>query len=72
MTISGAKIATTSELLKEMLDTARGQSFDCLANICKCRLDATDNRAPAWVKETLRVVRANKAIPRRSSTLRTA
>ncbi len=46
MTISVAKIATTSELLKEVLDTARGQSFDCLANICKCRLDATDKSRP--------------------------
>jgi len=48
------------------------QSFDCLANINERRFDAAINRLPASVKETLRVVRANKGVPSRSSTLRTA
>jgi hypothetical protein len=54
------------------LPAFRGQSFDCLAHICQRRLDAGDKSRPASVTETLRVVRANKGVASRSSTLRTA
>jgi hypothetical protein len=75
MGISAISRTTRTALIRNNLVTSPRSTVNLsIAWPISARAGSTPaiNRAPASVKETLRVVRANNGIPRRSSTLRTA